>query len=49
MGKVVEFHEEERKSFSFFTPLSEEQVKLAERLIKALSEGEDNADANGAG
>jgi hypothetical protein len=41
MGKVAELPREKRETFAFYQPLTEEQVKLAERLAKALSEGDD--------
>ena len=42
LGKVIEFHEEKPQSMAFFRPLSEDQVRLAERMVKALPEGEDD-------
>jgi hypothetical protein len=42
LGKVVEFPEEKRETFTFYRPLTEDQVKLAERMVRALPEGEDD-------
>src|SRR5215467_14662344 len=38
LGKVSELPDEKPQTFAFFEPVSEEQVALAERMVRALPE-----------